>query len=439
MGITYAELYDPEVLTKMIGADYQNEVNLFNSGLIRKEAAPQEGSFIQWIKQTIFSGDEDGQTVGVGSEITLQNKVQTDYAAPLVWRADGAELDDVSEAIMAKLKAEGAEATMANAISAKAAQMVDTVGIKILDGVSRFLITDTNNYNNANGSQVNLVDLEQTKSTRGEKGQNFMGGFMVMRGVMSHQMAALGLVAATSNTMGNMVQNEIVTTGVTGTVLGMNILSTDKIALESSGGVDHIIHLVERGALRMMMADTLKIDPVFRKERAFADSIKFMVSMAGMVDGMSWGSAKANPASITNTALQTGTNYEQAATNIKNVPMARTKGIECLQKSFTYTDTTSFEIGWLPPNAYITDIKVIITTDFTDGVLDVGDASTAAKYVNDLSLNGTGPQTVTAVGTTWGAVESTANQTQINGIVVATGTGLAAGAAKVIVEYAFNE
>jgi hypothetical protein len=119
--------------------------------------------------------------------------------------------------------------------------------------------------------------------------------------------------------------------------------------------------------------------------------------------------------------------------------MARIKGIECLQYSFTYTDTTSFSIGWLPPNAYITDIKVIITTDFTDGVLDVGDASTAAKYVNDQSLNGTGPQTVSAVGVTWGAVESTTDQTEVKGIVVATGTGLSAGAAKVIVEYAYNE
>ena len=39
----------------------------------------------------------------------------------------------------------------------------------------------------------------------------------------------------------------------------------------------------------------------------------------------------------------------------------------------------------------------------------------------------------------WGAVQSTTDQTEVKGIVVATGTGLAAGAAKVVVEYAFNE
>ena len=320
MAITYADIYDPEVLTKMIGADYQNEVRLFNSGVVSKEGAPQEGSFIQWLKQTIFSTDDEGQTIGVGSEISLKNKVQTDYAMPLVWRADGVELDDVSEDIMAKLQKEGAEADMANAISAKAAHMIDSAGIKIIDGCGAFLITDGNNYNNANGSQANLVDLEETKAKRGEKGQSFDGGFMVMRGLMYHKLASLGLVAATSNTMGNMKQDEVVRGGLTGTLLNMNLLATDKIALEAGG--DHYIHFIEAGALRMKMANTLSIDPVVRSQRAFTDSIKFKVSFAGMVDGLSWGSAKANPAAVTNTALATGTNYEQAATNIKNVRMA---------------------------------------------------------------------------------------------------------------------
>jgi hypothetical protein len=321
MGITYAELYDPEVLTKMVGADFQNEVKLFTSGIVSKEGAPQEGSQIQWLKQTIFSTDDEGQTIGVGSEISLKNKVQTDYAMPLVWRADGVQLDDVSEDIMAKLQSEGAEANMANAISEKAAHMIDSAFIKIIDGCAKFIITDTTNYNNANGSQVNLVDLEQTKSKRGEKGQNFENGFMIMRGLMYHQMGALGLIAATSNTMGKMKQDEIVRGGLKGTVLDMNLLSSDKIALEATGGVDHLIHFIEAGALRAKMADTLSIDPVIRGERAFTSSIKFKVSFAGMVDGLSWGSAKSNPADVTNTALATGTNYEKAATYMKNVPM----------------------------------------------------------------------------------------------------------------------
>ena len=105
--------------------------------------------------------------------------------------------------------------------------------------------------------------------------------------------------------------------------------------------------------------------------------------------------------------------------------------------SFTFTDTTSFLIGYLPPNAYITDVTVLVTTDFTDGVLDVGDSDTAALYADDVTLNGTGKQSVTSTSS-WGLVASTTDQTIINGIVVATGTGLAAGAAKVVVEYVYN-
>jgi hypothetical protein len=138
---------------------------------------------------------------------------------------------------------------------------------------------------------------------------------------MYHKLAALGLVAATSNTMGNIKQDEIVNTGVVGSVLGMNLFPTDKIAIDTSDST-HYIHFIERGALRMLMGEALNIDPVIRATRSFKDSIKFKLSMGGMVDGLSWSAAKVNPATVTNTALATGTNYEQAATYIKNVPMA---------------------------------------------------------------------------------------------------------------------
>jgi hypothetical protein len=327
MSIKYSDFIDPEVLEGIVGADYQNEAKLITSGVVTRSGTPNESTQIEWIKETLFSTDTSGQTIGVDTEIDLKNKTQASYAMPIVWRADGAELDDISEEIMAKrggtdLAIESATTDLANGITVKAGQMVDDVAISIIDGSAQWIITDSNNYNNANGSQFNLVDLEQTRSLRGEKGVNFEGGFMIMRGVMYHKAAALGLVASTSNTMGNMAQDEIVRSGVVGSILGMNILPTDKIALESSGGVDHIVTFIERGALNMKLSGSPAIDPVIRATRSFKDSIKFKISLGGIVKGLSWGSAKANPATITNTTLGTGTNYEQAATNIKNVPMA---------------------------------------------------------------------------------------------------------------------
>lgn len=322
MGIRYADFIDPQNIEKVIGADYLNEAVTFSSGLVSREGAPAEGTHLTWIKETLFSTDTSGQTVGVGTEITLQSQVQAEFQLPLVWRAEGAEFDDIATAIMTKKVREGAEANLTNAISEKAAQMVDDVAIAIIDGSAKFLITDTNNFLNKNGNQINLVSLEETKSKRGEKGKKFQSGFMVMRGTMWHKVNALGLVAQTSNTLGNIKQGEIVQGGVVGTILGMNPFVTDKIGLESTGGIDHIVSFLEAGALRMLMSDNPMIDPIIRGRRSFTDSIKFLVGLGGIVRGLSWSGSKVNPADNDNTALALGTNYEKSFTNIKNVPMA---------------------------------------------------------------------------------------------------------------------
>jgi len=318
MSTSYAQLVDPQLIERIIGSDYQNGARLITSGVVRREGVPMESTQVEWVKNTLFSTEDEGQAIGVNTEINLKSLVQTEYAMSIVSRADGAELDDIVEEITPKRQTE-IEATFANDLSRKAGQMVDSVGIKIIDGCRAFIVTDTTNYNDANGSQVNLVDLEQTKATRGENGQNFAGGFMIMRGIMYHQMAALGLVAATSNTMGNMAQNEIVRGGLKGTILDMNILTTDKIALETTGGVDHFIIMIEAGALAMKLSGAPKIDPFIRATKAFKDSVKFRLRLGGIVDGLSWSAAKTNI--VTNTDLATGTNYEQAATYMKNVPM----------------------------------------------------------------------------------------------------------------------
>jgi hypothetical protein len=116
--------------------------------------------------------------------------------------------------------------------------------------------------------------------------------------------------------------------------------------------------------------------------------------------------------------------------------MSSSNRIGYLMKTIAYTDTTSVDVGFLPPNAFVTDVKVLVTTDFTDGVLDVGITGTAAHFADDVSLNGTGSATVTSTAQ-WGVVQDTSDQTTVTAIVVATGTGLAAGSAKLVVEFAY--
>nr|BDD44687.1 hypothetical protein 17 [Legionellales bacterium] len=119
--------------------------------------------------------------------------------------------------------------------------------------------------------------------------------------------------------------------------------------------------------------------------------------------------------------------------------MAQDKGIFALQYSAVSTDTSSTTIGYLPANAYITDIKVLVTTAFDAGVvIDIGDSSTANLFSNDVDPTSTGAATVTLTAQA-GVVQSTTDQTAVTFIVVAGGSTLQAGAAKIVVEYAFNE
>ena len=113
----------------------------------------------------------------------------------------------------------------------------------------------------------------------------------------------------------------------------------------------------------------------------------------------------------------------------------------CIQKSITYANTTGVAVGQLPPNAYITDIKVLVTTAFTAGgndYVDIGDADTAAKFANDVNVASTGAPTVTATAY-WGVVQSSSAPTTIYVVYVPAGSTPTAGAAKVVVEYAFSE
>lgn len=117
------------------------------------------------------------------------------------------------------------------------------------------------------------------------------------------------------------------------------------------------------------------------------------------------------------------------------------KEVYGIQKTFTYADTSSTLLGQLPPNAFITSIKVIITTAFNapgNDYLDIGTSSSAARYADDVDCASTGSATVTSTAY-WGYVESAADPTDIYYIFV-PGTSVAtAGEGKIVVEYVFNE
>ena len=99
-----------------------------------------------------------------------------------------------------------------------------------------------------------------------------------------------------------------------------------------------------------------------------------------------------------------------------------------------YTDTTAITVGYLPANALITNVYVLIGTDFEAGVIDVGNATTANQYANDIAATSVGR--IAGTCTNVGAVESTTDPTQITAIYVPGSTSPAQGSGYVVVEYA---
>jgi len=107
-----------------------------------------------------------------------------------------------------------------------------------------------------------------------------------------------------------------------------------------------------------------------------------------------------------------------------------------LSKAIAYTDTTAITVGYLPANAHIIDIIVTVGTAFNAGgndYIDVGDASTANKYADNVNVASTGKASVTVANV--GAVQSTTAPTQIKAVYVPSATAPSAGSGYVSVLY----
>jgi len=115
--------------------------------------------------------------------------------------------------------------------------------------------------------------------------------------------------------------------------------------------------------------------------------------------------------------------------------------VKYIQKAITFASTTSTSLGFLPPNAYVKNVQVIVPTAFNAGgtdLVDVGLGGTANNLADNVDVSATGNASVTSTAT-WGAVQSQTDQTEMTCIYVPAGATPTAGAARVVVEYAFNE
>jgi len=99
------------------------------------------------------------------------------------------------------------------------------------------------------------------------------------------------------------------------------------------------------------------------------------------------------------------------------------KNIGYIQKTIAADDTTAVSVGLLPANAFITDIKCIVSTAFSAGeTIDIGTASSAAYFASNIDVDAVGKATV-SLATTGIGVQSATDQTEVKAVVDGVASG----------------
>lgn len=114
--------------------------------------------------------------------------------------------------------------------------------------------------------------------------------------------------------------------------------------------------------------------------------------------------------------------------------------LNAFRGTLAYTNTTAKVLGYLPPNAFVSSIKVFITTAFNDtgtDLIDIGISGTANYFANDVTASSEAQAAVTL--TKGAVVQSTIKPTPIYATYIGQNSNASAGAATIVVEYMFDE
>lgn len=114
--------------------------------------------------------------------------------------------------------------------------------------------------------------------------------------------------------------------------------------------------------------------------------------------------------------------------------------LNAFQSLIGFADTTAKIIGYLPPNAFVTEVSCIVNTAFNDStgaVVDVGISGTANYFANDVDVSSVAKAAVTL--TKGAVVQSTIKPTPIYATYIGATGDASAGRATITVSYLFDE
>jgi hypothetical protein len=313
----FSNIYDPIQVSSLVGDRWLKEAKIVTSGIAELDGRPiPEGTLVYSLKERILQ-DRSGQAVAAGGTISTAVPIQTKTQHPRVWRYDSITEDDVLMDIEAKGIAADEYAGLANSISKAALQYLDDSMVSVIEGSAAALTTN----NTGNGAVISLDGIITAMAARGERGMNFMGGGMAMHSALYWKLASLGVVASTSNTFGNAVQDKIVQTGALPMqVVGMTPIVSDKFALFNTH--DYYLYLISLGALALRASGAPTIESSrLTASRQFGTVTNFKIGFGIGFKGLTY--VGAGSEMISDTDLETSANWNLSYTAQNAVGLGR--------------------------------------------------------------------------------------------------------------------
>jgi hypothetical protein len=316
---SYSDIHDPEVLKRLVGQEWANEARMVRAtGIVDRDTRPVKSTTVQEIRQTLFQ-DTSGQVVAAGGSIASQKETQTISKHPVCWRYNSAEQPDVIEEIKEKdIPMENA--SMADGIRKASMQYLDNSIVEVIKATGGAL---TSNQSDQSASVVTLQALLKGKEVLTENGLSLDGGAMAMRSEVYWKLAALGLVAATSNTYGNNLQDQMVREGAMPTnILGLTPILSDKFT--SLGSNQYYVYFIGQTSLRIG-GDAVPAIEVAKQtvNKKFGTVTNFKINYAIGFKGVTYGGTASER--ISDTDLGTSGNWTLSAANSNDVLLSRVK------------------------------------------------------------------------------------------------------------------
>ena len=313
---SYADIYDPINIMKLVGQDWQHAAKILSSGIVKLDSRPLKGTQVSELRQTLFQ-DTSGQALKAGDSISSQKETQSRIKHPIIWRYQSADQPDVIDEIKDE-NIPSENVVMAEAIRRACAQYLDDSAIACIKGTGAAL-TD-----NQEGDGTDLISLDEivgAKAKLGDAGVNLNGGSAGMRSEVFWKMVRLGMVAATSNTFGLSAQDAMVASGMLPqNILGLSPIVDDKF--EALGSNKFYVYLIGANSLVVRGNSTPEVKVAEdTANKKFSTITNFKVSYGIGFDGMDFGATAAED--ISDTALATSGNWTLGAAYSKNIPLAR--------------------------------------------------------------------------------------------------------------------